>query len=93
MKTKRQELREKRRRKQLITRAVWILVGAAAIALVAYFIWQETRPAVGQSVPIMADINHVEEGTDPGPYNSDPPTSGRHYASQYESGFFEESST
>lgn len=92
MKSKREQLREQRRRKQMITRAVWIAVGAAAIALVAYFVWQETRPAVGQSVPIMADINHVEEGTDPGPYNSNPPTSGPHYASQYDAGFYDESS-
>jgi len=33
----------------------------------------------------------VPEGSDPGPFNSDPPTSGPHYAQEYESGFYEES--
>lgn len=92
MKSKRQQQREKRRRQGLITRAIWIIAGAAAIAVVAYFVWQGTRPAVGQSVPIMADVNHIEEGTDPGPYNSDPPTSGKHYANEYDAGFYDESS-
>lgn len=32
----------------------------------------------------------MKEGTDPGPYNSDPPTSGRHYASEFDAGFFDE---
>lgn len=92
MKSKRQEQREKHRRKQLLTRAIWIGAGALTLAFIAYFIWEGTRPAVGQAVPIMEDINHVEEGTNPGPYNSDPPTSGRHYASQYDAGFYDESS-
>jgi hypothetical protein len=92
MKSKRQELREKRRRKQLLMRAMWIGAGAVVVALVAYFVWQGTRPAVGQSIPIMADVNHVDEGTDPGPFNSDPPTSGKHYANEYDAGFYDESS-
>ncbi len=35
---------------------------------------------------------HVPEGTDPGPYNSNPPTSGPHYGQEYEAGFFDEQS-
>jgi hypothetical protein len=92
MKSRREELREKRRRRQMVIRAVWIGAGAIGLALIAYFVWQGTRPAVGQSIPIMSDINHVNEGTDPGPYNSDPPTSGRHYPSEYDAGFYDESS-
>lgn len=34
---------------------------------------------------------HVAVGQDPGPFNSDPPTSGRHYGDEYEAGFYEES--
>ena len=37
----------------------------------------------------MADSGHVEEGADPGPYNTDPPTSGRHYAIELNAGFYE----
>jgi hypothetical protein len=40
----------------------------------------------------MANVEHVDEGTDPGPYNSDPPTSGRHYANEYDAGFYDETS-
>ncbi len=33
--------------------------------------------------------NHVVEGVDPGPFNSNPPTSGQHYGQPFESGFYE----
>ncbi|HLC04454.1 MAG TPA: DUF3105 domain-containing protein [Anaerolineales bacterium] len=46
---------------------------------------------VGEAVAILP-AEHVEPGTDPGPYNSDPPTSGRHYAAEYNAGFYEETS-
>jgi hypothetical protein len=42
---------------------------------------------MGQEFEVMA-ANHVAEGVDPGPYNSDPPTSGSHYAAEYEAGFY-----
>jgi Protein of unknown function (DUF3105) len=92
MKSRREEMRQKRRRKQQITRVIWIGAGAVALALVAYFVWQGTRPAVGQAVPIMQEVNHVDDGTDPGPYNSDPPTSGKHFGGEYNAGFYDESS-
>jgi hypothetical protein len=41
----------------------------------------------------MAITSHVQEGTDPGPYNSDPPTSGKHYDPTYQAGFYDESDT
>ncbi len=36
-------------------------------------------PAVGESFPILAS-SHIKEGATPAPYNSNPPTSGDHYA-------------
>ena len=33
----------------------------------------------------------LPEGSDPGPFNSDPPTSGQHYGQEMEAGFYEES--
>ncbi len=39
----------------------------------------------------MADTGHIQDGQDPGPYNSDPPTSGPHYASDLRAGFYDES--
>jgi hypothetical protein len=34
----------------------------------------------------------VPEGQDPGPFNSNPPTSGPHYSGEFDAGFYEESS-
>jgi hypothetical protein len=48
------------------------------------------QPAVGESVPVMANSDHVEEGSDPGLYNTDPPTSGQHYANGLPAGFYDE---
>ena len=45
---------------------------------------------VGEEIPIMADYSHVEEDTDPGPYNSNPPTSGLHYEEDLQAGFYNE---
>jgi hypothetical protein len=35
---------------------------------------------------------HVPEGEDPGPYNTDPPSSGPHYDAEFEAGFYDETS-
>jgi len=40
----------------------------------------------------MSSAAHVPEGTDPGPYNSDPPTSGPMFANQLFAGFYDEDS-
>lgn len=90
MKSKKQTMREKRRRRKTITRIIWGAVAIILIAVIGYFVWNTLKPAAGQTVPIMADTGHVEEGQDPGPYNTDPPTSGRHYANELEAGFYEE---
>lgn len=92
MKSRRQLVREKRAREKLISRITWGVVGGVLLIGLGYMLWIAVRPATGQSVPVMADTGHVEEGTNPGPYNSDPPTSGRHYESEFEAGFYEETS-
>lgn len=38
----------------------------------------------------MTSSPHLDLDTDPGQYNSDPPTSGLHYASEAEAGFYDE---
>ncbi len=43
----------------------------------------------GVKVEVMPDRSHVPEGIDPGPYNTNPPTSGTHYANHFSSEFFE----
>ncbi len=90
MKSKRQTIREKRQRQQLVNRLIWVVLGVVLVALLGYAVWAATRPATGEEIAIMTETGHVPEGTDPGPFNSEPPTSGRHYASEYDAGFYEE---
>lgn len=90
MKSKRAQMQARRRRNMLITRLV--LGGAALIAvvLIASSFLRESPPQLGEPVPVMPDTSHVPEGTDPGPFNSDPPTSGRHYEATLNAGFYNE---
>lgn len=91
MKSKRETIREKRKRQRLITRLIWIGAGVIVLAGLGYVLWLALRPSVGESVPVMADTSHVPEDQDPGPYNADPPTSGTHYADTFDAGFYDES--
>jgi nitrate reductase NapE component len=92
-KSLREARRVKKRRQKMITTLIWVSVAVVVVGLFGYMIWDAVRPAVGTEVPIMANYgDHVLEGTDPGPFNSDPPTSGPHYGGEYEAGFYDESS-
>jgi hypothetical protein len=88
-KTKRQQRREKQQRKQLTSRLIWGGMGLGVLAIIGLIVWQLTKPAAGEAIPIMAETSHIETDSDPGTYNSDPPTSGPHYAQEAEAGFFE----
>lgn len=88
--SKRQQMRARRQRQALMTRLFWGGLGALALALIGFLFWGATRPPAGEEMPAMADASHVPEGSDPGPYSSDPPSSGRHYPSELEAGFYEE---
>lgn len=92
MKSRRQMVRDKRARQRSFTRITWGVIGGVIIIGLGFVFWIAVRPAAGQSFPVMADTGHVEEGIDPGPFNSDPPTSGRHFASEFDPGFYEETS-
>lgn len=89
--TKRQVLQAQRRRKKLIRNSVIAGTGLVVLALVIFLLLNAFRPAVGEAIPVMADFSHVPEGTVPGPFNSDPPTSGRHYPGTFDAGFYHES--
>jgi len=85
--------RAKQKRQKLISILIWGGVAIIVVGLFGYIIWGAVRPAAGQEIPIMENYEaHVPEGQDPGPYNSEPPTSGPHYAQEYEAGFYDESS-
>ena len=85
--------RAKKRQQKLISTLIWGGVAVVLLGLFGYIIWGAVRPAAGQSIPIMEISEaHVREGEDPGPFNSDPPTSGPHYAEEFEAGFYDETS-
>ncbi|NIM93577.1 MAG: DUF3105 domain-containing protein [Anaerolineales bacterium] len=86
-----QSIKDRRRARQRSKTVKTILVfGGASLGLllvIGILIWPAVRPAAGEALPEMSP-DHVEEGADPGPYNSDPPTSGRHYADSLQAGFY-----
>ena len=88
MKSKRRIMQEKRRRKQLYTRVSLAGLALVVVALLGYAFLTASRPLPGEAVAVMPDSSHVPEGTDPGPYNTDPPTSGRHYEVTFNAGFY-----
>jgi hypothetical protein len=91
MKSKRKEQKEKRRRKKITSSLIWGGLLVVVLGVLGYALWVAFRPASGESIQVMADSGHVSEGDDPGPYNSNPPSSGPHYANEFDAGFYDES--
>jgi hypothetical protein len=93
-KKKLREARKARKQKEKIRNSLIMGIGVVGvIALLGLLVWNGAKPAAGEEIPIMANAgDHVEEGTDPGPFNSDPPTSGQHYGEEYDAGFYDENS-
>ena len=52
-------------------------MGGVALAVEGPLVWNGVQAAVGEEVPVLS-ASQVEEGTDPGLYNSDPPTCGQY---------------
>lgn len=89
-KTQRQQQHEKKRRQKLRSNLIWIGIGAIVLALIGFILWQGVRPPMGEAIPIMTSAPHLAPDTNPGEYNSDPPTSGLHYATELDAGFYDE---
>ncbi len=81
----------RQRRRKLLTIGVWATAGLLFVALLVYLVAKEAVPAdlPGEAIPILP-AGHVNPGTPHDPYNSDPPTSGQHYPTPAETGFYEE---
>jgi hypothetical protein len=96
-KSTRERIKSKRRKERTRNVIVGGVIAALAIAGIAWLATQSRARASGETVPIpqvetvpeMPEVAHVAEGTDPGPFNSDPPTSGKHYATPAIAGFQE----
>ena len=89
-KARRQQIREKGKRQKLVSSLTWGGIGLAVLAVIGLMVWQGVKPAAGDSVPIMTSDPHIPADSDPGQYNSDPPTSGLHYATEAQAGFYDE---
>lgn len=81
----------RQQRRKLITIGVWVIAGVLFVALLVYLVVKDAVPRAlpGQDVPIQGQ-EHVQPGVPHDPYNSDPPTSGPHYPTTAETGFFNE---
>lgn len=64
--------------------------GLGFVGLIGYAVWAATQPVVlpGVEVPVMENIFHIQPGQAPESYNSDPPTSGQHWAEPASAGFY-----
>lgn len=81
-------MRERQRKQKLRSNLLWGGLGLAVLAMIAVIIWQGVKPAAGESIPLMS-APHIPLDSDPGQYNSDPPTSGPHYAEEAKAGFYD----
>ena len=87
-KTKRLQRRQQNRRQKLISSLIWGGIGVAILAVIGFLVWQGAKPAAGEAIPVMT-TTHITVDSDPGKYNSDPPTSGPHYAEEAQAGFYD----
>jgi len=89
--SKRKAQAEKRRKQRMLkTILTWGGVAAVLLAIVIFGVSSASRPNPGRAVAIMPDSSHVPESTDPGPYNTNPPTSGRHFDVSWRPAFYHE---
>lgn len=89
-KTKRQERRERNRRQKIIANLIWAGIGVVIVGVIGFVVWRGVRPTLGESVQVMAIGQHIPTDSDPGQYNSNPPTSGPHYAVEATKGFYDD---
>ena len=86
--SKREQRRVQQRRQQMRNNLIWGMLGVGVLTIVGLFVWQGVRPQAGEEIPIMTST-HIEVDSDPGAYNSDPPTSGPHYPEEAQVGFYD----
>ena len=87
IRTQQAEQQRKQKRKTILF-LLSVIVGIAGLFSIVF--WQTYRPFTGTKIQVSANWQaHVEEGTDPGPYTSNPPSSGRHFGKDFDQGFYE----
>ena len=89
--SQRQASQTRKRKQRRSSSLMWGGVGVGIIIVLGFLIWQAFRPATGEAVSVPANYEtHIQEGTPPGPYPSDPPAGGVHYGSDFPAQFFQE---
>ncbi len=92
-KVSRREQRRARKRKQKLKSQIgWGAAALLTVAFVGYLLWTGIRPPLGEIVSAEAAGQHIGLNTPPPPYDTDPPTSGSHYANPLPAGFYDETS-
>ncbi len=89
-KARQSEWQRRETRRGRIMAAVWIIAGLAFVGTLVYLAWKQAQPIprTGESIAIQGR-SHIQVGEAHDPYNSDPPTSGPHYETPAEAGFYE----
>ena len=97
MKRANRQTKRDNQRKQQNQRRILIIGGISLlfiIVIVVILLSVNRSPGstglLGDEV-VIASAAHVPDGTQPGPYNSNPPAGGTHYDTDYEAKFFQES--
>ena len=85
---KREQRRARQRQQQMRGTFLWGGLGLVVLTVIGAFLWQGAPPRSGEEIPIMAS-SHISVDSDPGKHNSDPPTSGPHYAGEAQAGFYD----
>jgi len=90
--SKREQNRIRQHRQKWVNFGMIGSVAVIILGILGVVVWQVVKStAAGEVVAIPADYQtHVEIGT-PLTYPSDPPAGGRHYAEEFENGFYDES--
>ena len=82
--------RHQRSQEQFVSRLLWGVVALLVVIALGYIGLQAMKSKPGASVPVMASARHIQVGEQHEAYNSDPPTSGPHYAQPAQAGFYDE---
>ena len=88
---KREQRRARQRQQQVKGKLIWGGLGLVVLVVIGTILWQGARPRPGAEIPIM-NSTHITVDSDPGEYNSDPPTSGPHYPEEAQAGFYDTNS-
>lgn len=87
--SKREQSRIRQRRQKWTKISTFGGLAVVILGILGVIIWQAIKPAAGEVVAVPADyVTHVEVGA-PLTYPSDPPAGGRHYAEEFENGFYD----